>query len=130
MGHINFHLPQKNLVLKRFFWLQRNAPSHYPLYYRLCLCPTQKVKRSCQNKSGFDLFNGISTFFVHTYFIFFGWTMLNICPCSRRYLALPIALALSLSMLALSLFLPAQYSTEILLSILFWTGQGSLTVIV
>lgn len=46
----------------------------------------------------------------------------------KRFLALPIALALSLSMLALSLFLPAQYSTEILLSILFWTAMLCVSV--
>jgi len=38
----------------------------------------------------------------------------------QRYLALPIALALSLAMLTLSLFVPAEYSTEILLSLIFW----------
>ena len=41
----------------------------------------------------------------------------------QRYLALPIALALSLAMLTLSLIVPAELSTEILLSVLFWTGR-------
>ncbi|XP_023337807.1 phosphatidylinositide phosphatase SAC1 [Eurytemora carolleeae] len=45
-----------------------------------------------------------------------------------RYLALPIAFALSLAMLALSLTLPAQYSTEILLSILFWTAMLGVSI--
>jgi len=39
----------------------------------------------------------------------------------QRYLALPIALALSLAMITLSFVLPAELSTEILLSIIFWT---------
>ena len=47
----------------------------------------------------------------------------------QRYLALPIALALSLAMLTLSLFVPAEYSTEILLSLLFWLGRQSHTVV-
>ena len=42
----------------------------------------------------------------------------------QRYLALPIALALSLAMLTLSLIVPAEYSTEILLSLLFWAGRS------
>lgn len=41
----------------------------------------------------------------------------------QRYLALPIALALSLAMLTLSLIVPAEYSTEILLSLLFWAAM-------
>merc|ERR1719234_2909461 len=45
----------------------------------------------------------------------------------QRYLALPIALALSLAMLTLSLFVPAEYTTEILLSLLFWLGRQSRT---
>jgi len=45
----------------------------------------------------------------------------------QRYLALPIALALSLAMLTLSLFVPAEYSTEILLSLLFWLAMIAVT---
>jgi len=41
----------------------------------------------------------------------------------QRYLALPIALALSLAMITLSLVLPTELSTEILLSLLFWAGM-------
>merc|ERR1719260_86795 len=45
----------------------------------------------------------------------------------QRYLALPIALALSLAMLTLSLIVPAEYSTEILLSLLFWLAMIAVT---
>ena len=59
----------------------------------------------------------------------FGFNITTLYPSPYsygwfRYLALPVALALSLAMLALSLTLPTQYSTEILLSILFWAGTG------
>ena len=40
----------------------------------------------------------------------------------QRYMALPIALALCLSMITLSIVVPTEFSTEILLSILFWAG--------
>jgi len=49
-------------------------------------------------------------------------------PHDNRYLALPIALALSVAMLALTLTLPAQYSTEILVSILFWAAMLGVSV--
>ena len=41
----------------------------------------------------------------------------------QRYLALPIAQA----MRTLSLIVPAELSTEILLSVLFWAGRSSTT---
>ena len=44
------------------------------------------------------------------------WTM-------SRYWAWPVMLVLSLSMIVLTLTLPAQYSTQILLFILFWAGE-------
>ena len=40
-----------------------------------------------------------------------------------RYLAYPIALALSLAMFTLSLMVPSELSTEILLGLLFWAGR-------
>ena len=40
-----------------------------------------------------------------------------------RYLAYPIALALSLAMFTLSLMVPSELSTEILLGLLFWAGK-------
>ena len=43
-----------------------------------------------------------------------------------RYVALPLLLLLSLAMLTLSLILPAELSTEILLSALFWAGLSTL----
>lgn len=42
----------------------------------------------------------------------------------QRYLAYPVALAVCLAMLFLSLLVPAELSTEILLSLLFWAGQS------
>jgi len=41
----------------------------------------------------------------------------------QRYLAYPVALALSLAMFTLSLFVPAELSTEILLGLLFWAAM-------
>ena len=41
----------------------------------------------------------------------------------QRYLAYPVALALSLAMFTLSLIVPAELSTEILLGLLFWAGK-------
>merc|ERR1719384_276471 len=41
----------------------------------------------------------------------------------QRYLAYPIALALSLAMFTLSLMVPAELSTEILLGLLFWAAM-------
>ena len=41
----------------------------------------------------------------------------------RRYLAYPVALALSIAMFTLSLLVPADLSTEILLGLLFWAGK-------
>ena len=40
----------------------------------------------------------------------------------QKILAYPVALVLSLSMFILSLMIPAELSTEILLGLLFWTG--------
>ena len=40
-----------------------------------------------------------------------------------RYLAYPVALALSIAMFTLSLLVPAELSTEILLGLLFWAGE-------
>jgi len=45
-----------------------------------------------------------------------------------RYWAWPVMLVLSLSMIVLTLTLPAQYSTQILLFILFWAGMLGVTV--
>ena len=42
-----------------------------------------------------------------------------------RYWAWPVMLVLSLSMIVLTLTLPAQYSTQILLFILFWAGEST-----
>ena len=39
-------------------------------------------------------------------------------------MAAPLALLLCLAMLTLSLAVPAELTTEILLSVLFWAGQG------
>jgi len=41
----------------------------------------------------------------------------------QRYLAYPVALAVCLAMLFLSLLVPAELSTEILLSLLFWAAM-------
>lgn len=41
----------------------------------------------------------------------------------QRYLAYPVALALSLAMFTLSLLVPAELSTEILLGLLFWAAM-------
>ena len=43
---------------------------------------------------------------------------------NTRYMAAPLALLLCLAMLTLSLAVPAELTTEILLSVLFWAGQG------
>ena len=40
-----------------------------------------------------------------------------------RYMAAPLALLLCLAMLTLSLVVPAELTTEILLSVLFWAGD-------
>ena len=40
-----------------------------------------------------------------------------------RYMAAPLALLLCLAMLTLSLAVPAELTTEILLSVLFWAGN-------
>ena len=50
------------------------------------------------------------------------------CPlvslrADQRYLAYPVALALSLAMFILSLVVPSELSTEILLGLLFWAGK-------
>lgn len=45
----------------------------------------------------------------------------------QRYLAAPLALALCLAMLTLSLVVPAELSTEILLSVLFWAVMIGVT---
>lgn len=45
----------------------------------------------------------------------------------QRYLAAPLALALCLAMLTLSLAVPAELSTEILLSVLFWAAMIGVT---
>ena len=47
----------------------------------------------------------------------------------QRYLAYPVALALSLAMFTLSLFVPAELSTEILLGLLFWAGKSHFHII-
>merc|ERR1719381_33581 len=41
----------------------------------------------------------------------------------QRYLAYPVALALSIAMFTLSLLVPAELSTEILLGLLFWAAM-------
>jgi len=41
----------------------------------------------------------------------------------QRYIAYPVALALSLAMFTLSLIVPAELSTEILLGLLFWAAM-------
>lgn len=45
----------------------------------------------------------------------------------QRYLAAPLALALCLAMVTLSLVVPAELSTEILLSVLFWAAMIGVT---
>lgn len=45
----------------------------------------------------------------------------------QRYLAYPIALALSLAMFTLSLMVPSELSTEILLGLLFWAAMVFVT---
>ena len=49
----------------------------------------------------------------------FSKTTLN----TYRYMAAPLALLLCLAMLTLSLAVPAELTTEILLSVLFWAGN-------
>lgn len=46
----------------------------------------------------------------------------------QRYLAAPLALALCLAMFTLSLVVPTELSTEILLSLLFWAAMIGVTV--
>ena len=41
----------------------------------------------------------------------------------QKQLAYPVALVLSVSMFILSLMVPAELSTEILLGLLFWAGN-------
>ena len=53
---------------------------------------------------------------------------LQIQRTDQRYLAYPIALVLSLAMFILSLFVPAELSTEILLGLLFWAGKITLLI--
>ena len=53
---------------------------------------------------------------------------LQIQRTDQRYLAYPIALVLSLAMFTLSLFVPAELSTEILLGLLFWAGKITLLI--
>ena len=46
------------------------------------------------------------------------------------YLALPTALALSMAMLSLFLFVPAEYLTEILPSLLFWLAMMAVIIVI
>ena len=46
------------------------------------------------------------------------------------YLALPTALALSMAMLSLFLFLPAEYFIEILPSLLFWLAMMAVIIVI
>jgi len=46
----------------------------------------------------------------------------------QRYMAAPLALLLCLAMLTLSLVVPAELTTEILLSVLFWAAMIGVTV--
>ena len=46
------------------------------------------------------------------------------------YLALPTALALSMAMLSLFLFVPAECFTEILLSLLFWLAMMAVIIVI
>ena len=46
------------------------------------------------------------------------------------YLALPTALALSMAMLSLFLFVPAEYFTEILPSLFFWLAMMAVIIVI
>ena len=46
----------------------------------------------------------------------------------QKHLAYPVALVLSVSMFILSLLVPAELSTEILLGLLFWAGNDVILV--
>ncbi len=97
------------MIINFFIFLRPNA--------KMYQTPLKRKTMSTYNRK--YCFNFISLRKINIW-----WDYPLIGPCTlSRFIALPIAMALSLAMFTLSLVLPSQYSIEILLSLLFWSGK-------